>query len=167
MSLEQVILDNTAAIRDLIQTIKAERAIKDLQSHNQGFPLINNAVQTIGGKAEIVNFKADLDQAIKDIDQSNEDYATANLATHLEEKVKEKKPVVEAPQKVTADALPVTQPKSEITPAEVGMALTNAAKISREKVVAVLADFGVKRGSELDASDYAAFIEAVSKIKGE
>jgi hypothetical protein len=61
-----------------------------------------------------------------------------------------------------AEATTATASPSEITSYEaVGAAITQAVKTRREDVVAALAKFGAKKGTELKAEQYADFLKAL------
>lgn len=65
---------------------------------------------------------------------------------------------------VEATALPVTAvaSPSEVSYDQVSKAITDKAKTSRETVVALLAKFGAKKGTELKAEQYADFLKEIA-----
>ena len=62
----------------------------------------------------------------------------------------------------TAPAEPVAESPSEITYEQVSKAITDKAKTDRNAVVALLGKFGVKKGTELKAEQYADFIKEIA-----
>lgn len=83
--------------------------------------------------------------------------------------VEAKKPAAASPPPETAAALPASKPeasKSEaaaepITYAQVSKAITDGVKTNRDHVVATLAQFGAKKGTELAVEQYADFLAAL------
>lgn len=74
-----------------------------------------------------------------------------------------------APTPPAAEIAPVkpeaaTAPPSEVTFEQVTKAITEAAKTDKPRVIAVLAEFGAKRGTDLKAEQYAGFVEALSQV---
>lgn len=66
------------------------------------------------------------------------------------------------PQEEVAVATPAAESPSEVNYEAVYAAITAKAATDKPKVVAALAKFGAKRGPELKAEDYAAFLKELA-----
>ena len=78
--------------------------------------------------------------------------------------VEAKKPAATPSVAVTPAAQPETaaaSPSEPITYAQVSKAITDGVKTNREHVVATLAKFGAKKGTELKVEQYADFVAAL------
>lgn len=163
MSLEIAIAENTAALRELMVYLK--KAIEAASKVPEPEISVSG---TLAEEVENVKF----DKVKNDFATPEEfhKYAHDTLTVEMDKAAKyleadAKKPVAEILPKVTADVLPVTEsaaPVMQLTLAEVGLAITAAAKLDRAKVVRVLAEFGCMRGSDLTADQYADFVKALS-----
>ena len=143
MSLEVALAENTAAMRELISV----------------WTKLSSTGKTI----------------TKNVEAGEQTSVTAgNLEIPLAqgrvaEKAEAKKPAATPAAAVTATptpaavapSTPAAESPSEITYDQVSKAITEKVKTNRDHVVATLAKFGAKKGTELKAEQYAEFLEAL------
>lgn len=149
MTIEQAIIDNTQALREVMLQMQALG--RAFETHT-----IRSLDLTVLGKDE------DPLPAFVDTTVLAKCWKDPLLTPVVVEVVTAKKfAAAPLPREIGA-ALPAMPQSSALTAADVGRALTEAAKVNRDRVIGILADFGVKRGSELTPDQYADFIAAVA-----
>lgn len=136
MSLEQAVLENTAAIRELIAALNAQKHSGCMGGCEK--PAEKPATAPEPAPAVVAKVSAPVQQAI----------AAAKLPAE---------PVTAPAPEPTAETIVVTE-AAAVTYDDVSNAITAMFKIDRNRIIATLAKFGVKKGPELDPSEYAAFI---------
>ena len=143
MSLEVAIQENTAAVKELIGVWSRLLA--------QG-KVVNQAVEN---GATVVHAGTAL------VDVSESEAAQAK-------KSEKPAPIPAAPATATptpseaAPAATATESPSELTYEQVSAAINAKVKVSREAVVAALAKFGAKKGTELKKEQWANFIKELA-----
>ena len=86
------------------------------------------------------------------------DVAKATTGAPTKTEAAAKKQEVPAADTATAQPSTATDAGAPVTYDQVAKAITEGVKTSREKVVAALAKFGAKKGTELKADQYADFL---------
>ena len=140
MSLEVALAENTAAMRELISV----------------WNKLSSTGKQIAAKVEAG-------------EQTSVTAGNLEIPLAAPAKVEAKKPAATPAAAVTATPTPVeaapstpaAESPSEITYDQVSKAITEKVKTNRDHVVATLSAFGVKKGTELKAEQYAEFLEAL------
>ena len=136
MSLEQALAENTSAIKELTAM----------------WATLNKQAKTI----------------VTDTEAGKTTGVTIAAAKHIEVAPSPKPEPTPAPTPVAVEAAAIASPviaaesPSEITYDQVSKAITDKAKTDRNAVVALLGKFGVKKGTELKAEQYADFIKEIA-----
>ena len=136
MSLEQALAENTSAIKELTAM----------------WATLNKQAKTI----------------VTDTEAGKTTGVTIAAAKHIEVAPSPKPEPTPAPTPVAVEAVAIASPviaaesPSEITYDQVSKAITDKAKTDRNAVVALLGKFGVKKGTELKAEQYADFIKEIA-----
>ena len=191
MSLEQAITDHAAAIRELAAAILGRvsaATISTAPGHS-----IAQAAAKVASKAELTDAQidAEIDAADKkamadkdaadlksDVEKVEADAKPNATRAVIEQKLAEAraaKNAASAAGTVTAAAdTQTTAGAADTATAEaqtsydytkdVAPVLTKVAQESRDKLVALLAKFGAKKGNELKADDYAAVLAAANEL---
>ena len=136
MSLEQALAENTSAIKELTAM----------------WATLNKQAKTI----------------VTDTEAGKTTGVTIAATKHIGVAPSPKPEPTPAPIPVAVEAVAIASPviaaesPSEITYDQVSKAITDKAKTDRNAVVALLGKFGVKKGTELKAEQYADFIKEIA-----
>jgi hypothetical protein len=138
MSLEKEISGLAAAVRELVSVL-THRTVTA--------PVADTSSVTVSVAPVVPVAPIDLMTAME----------TLGLTIGAAPEIKYDMPPLEPREVVAEPAEPAEQP-AEVAYADVAKAITTVFLVDRQKVIAVLAKFGAKKGPELKKADYVAFL---------